>query len=150
MWRNAKIKDRVFAGMLFLPIVISTPHSHPELWYQERWCDAHDGETEVVLPDKTRCDCVTATHAIEFDFGEKWPESIGQSLYYAMHLEKIPGVVLILEEENDRKYWIRLNSTIDHYALPIDTWETNEDDWFPPRTFDKISSWLHLLLKGKE
>jgi hypothetical protein len=42
---------------------------HPEKWYQQKWCEAHKGQTEVVLPDGTRCDCVTDTHAIEFDFG---------------------------------------------------------------------------------
>jgi hypothetical protein len=33
---------------------------------------------EVVLPDKTRCDCVTDTHAIEFDFGNNWPRRWGK------------------------------------------------------------------------
>ncbi len=32
------------------------------------------------------------------------------------------GVVLILETIKDRKYWIRLNTTIEHFNLPIDTW----------------------------
>lgn len=26
------------------------------------------------------------------------------------------------EDEGDYRYWIRLNSTIDHFKLPIDTW----------------------------
>jgi hypothetical protein len=30
---------------------------------------AQEGRVEVVLPDGTRCDCVTDTHAIEFEFG---------------------------------------------------------------------------------
>jgi hypothetical protein len=42
---------------------------YPEKWYQQKWCEAHKGQVEVVLPDGTRCDCVTDTHAIEFDFG---------------------------------------------------------------------------------
>jgi hypothetical protein len=45
---------------------------HPEKWYQKRWCrkqGEQGGQVEVVLPDQTRCDCVTDTHAIEFDFG---------------------------------------------------------------------------------
>jgi hypothetical protein len=42
---------------------------HPEKWDQEKWCEAHKGQVEVILPDGTRCDCVTDTHAIEFDFG---------------------------------------------------------------------------------
>jgi hypothetical protein len=39
------------------------------LWYQQKWCEARKGQVEVVLPDGTRCDCLTDTHAIEFDFG---------------------------------------------------------------------------------
>jgi len=27
-----------------------------------------------------------------------------------------------LETMMDRKYWIRLNTTIEHFYLPIDTW----------------------------
>lgn len=82
------------------------------------------------MPDRTRVDCLTDTHAIEFDFGTKWAESIGQSLYYGLQTGKKPGVVLILEKPTDMKYWIRLNSAITHYGIPIDTWKTGEDDKF--------------------
>lgn len=34
------------------------------------------------------------------------------------------GVVLILEDPKDYKFWIRLNTTIKHFDLPIDTWTT--------------------------
>ena len=96
---------------------------HYEKYYQERWCKANNGQVEVVLPDRTRCDCLTDTHAIEFDFGNKWAESIGQALYYSIQTGKRAGVVLILEKQSDYKYWIRLNTIIDHYHLPIDTWK---------------------------
>jgi len=66
--------------------------------YQEKWCTEHGGQVEVVLPDRTRCDCLTETHAIEFDFGKKWAEAIGQALYYAIQTGKKPGIVLILEK----------------------------------------------------
>ncbi len=52
----------------------------------------------MVLPDKARVDCVTDTHAIEFDFAKKWGESIGQALYYATILNKQAGIVLIMEK----------------------------------------------------
>lgn len=68
--------------------------------------------------------CLTTKNAIEFDFGKKWAEAIGQSLYYSLQTGKRAGVVLILETPKDRKFWIRLNSTIDFYKLPIDTWQT--------------------------
>ncbi len=80
----------------------------------------------MVLPDRTRCDCVTDTHAIEFDFGNKWTEAVGQSLYYSLQPGKKAGVVLILESMKDRKYWIRLKTTIEHFNLPIDTWSIGD------------------------
>jgi hypothetical protein len=95
---------------------------HPEKWYQERWCRKQGGQIEVVLPDKTRCDCVTDNYAIEFDFGYNWAEAIGQSIYYSLRTKKKAGIVLILENMKDRKYWIRLNTTIQHFNLPIDIW----------------------------
>lgn len=78
----------------------------------------------MVFPDKTRCDCLTSSHAIEFDFGKKWAEAIGQALYYSIQTGKRAGVVLILEKKDDYKYWIRLNTIIEHFRLPIDRWET--------------------------
>ena len=62
------------------------------------------------------------SHAIEFDFGDHWSEAVGQSAYYAIQTGKKAGIVLILETMKDRKYWIRLNTTIEHFNLPIDTW----------------------------
>ena len=51
---------------------------------------------EVVMNDGTRCDILTATHAIEVDFAKKWAEAIGQSLHYALHTGKRPAVALIV------------------------------------------------------
>jgi hypothetical protein len=102
---------------------------HPEKWYQERWCREQGGQIEVVLPEKTRCDCVTDTHAIEFDFGNNWAEAVGQSSYYSIQTKKKAGIVLILEKIKDRKYWIRLNSTIQHFNLPIDIWNVGNGSY---------------------
>ena len=67
-------------------------------------------------------DCLTATHAVEYERGKNWAESIGQSLYYSLQTGKRAGVVLILERRKDYRYWLRLNSTIEHHRLPVDTW----------------------------
>ena len=109
--------------LVLLPAVASAKNLHPERWYQEKWCTEHGGQVEVILLDRTRCDCLTETHAIEFDFGRKWAEAIGQALYYGIQTGKKPGIVLILEKETDRKYFIRLNSVIMHYGLDVDVWE---------------------------
>ena len=114
-----------FYIILLLLVYFCTPcfadRLHPEKWYQDKWCKEYKGQTEVVLLDNTRCDCITETHAIEFDFGNKWAEAIGQALHYGLQTGKRPGIVLILESPNDQRYWIRLNSIIKHYKLPIDS-----------------------------
>jgi hypothetical protein len=112
----------IFIIIFLFPSLILAKREHPEKWYQEKWCEAHKGQVEVVLPDGTRCDCLTDTHAIEFDFGKNWAEAVGQSAYYALQTKRKPGIVLILETMKDRKYWIRLNTTIKHFNLPIDAW----------------------------
>lgn len=104
----------------------SAKHLHLEKFYQSNWCKDHNGQAEYLLPDKTRCDCLTDEYAVEHDFGSKWAEAIGQALYYSLQTGKKPGIVLILEDENDYKYWIRLNTTIDHFKLPIKTWKVGQ------------------------
>jgi hypothetical protein len=109
---------------LLLPTIAQAKHDHPEKWYQERLCSEYNGKVEVVLVDKNRADCVTNTHAIEFDYGDKWAESIGQALYYAIYTQNRASIVMILEEESERKYWKRLKVIINHFRLPIDIWTT--------------------------
>lgn len=109
--------------LVLFPLTAQAEHKRLEKEYQTDWCTAARGEAEVHLEDGTRADCVTRTHAIEFDFGPKWAESIGQALYYSMQTGKRAGIALILERAEDRKYWIRLNSIIQFEHLPIDTWK---------------------------
>jgi hypothetical protein len=56
------------------------------------------------------------------DLGSNWAEVIGQSSYYSIQSKKKAGIVLILENLTDRKYWFRLNTIIQHFDLPIDAW----------------------------
>jgi len=59
----------IFIIIFIFPSLLFAKREHPEKWYQAKWCEEQKGRVEVVLPDGTRCDCVTDTHAIEFDFG---------------------------------------------------------------------------------
>jgi len=98
---------------------------HLESWYQKKWCQEYKGDTTITLNDDTEPDCVTSSHIIEFDFGDKWYESVAQSLHYSLnYMEKRKaGIVLIIEDQvRDDKYWKRLNTVIDAFHLPIDTW----------------------------
>jgi hypothetical protein len=70
----------ILVFIVLFPSLLLAKREHPEKWYQEQWCKAHKGQVEIALPDGTRCDCVTDTHAIEFDFGSKWAEAVGQRI----------------------------------------------------------------------
>ena len=100
---------------------------HPESHYQQYYANLVGGGTEKVLKDRTRCDIVTDTHAIEVDFADKWAEAIGQSLSYGLNLNLKHAIVLIMEQENDERHFIRINTIIDHYQLNIEV--------FPIRVF---------------
>jgi len=117
----------IFCSTIFFILLLTAQAQaerlHSEKWYQSRWCKAQGGQTEVVLRDKTRCDCLTEEHAIEFDFGSKWAESIGQALHYSILTGKKAGIVLILEKQTDFKYWFQTYTIIQHYNLPIDLWK---------------------------
>lgn len=104
---------------LFCLMCYSTTEAFPERYYQDKYCE---GITEYVLPDRTRVDCLTTQHAIEYDFSNKWAESIGQSLYYSMMTGKKAGIVLIIRSTAGEKHWQKLNHIIEHYSLSIDTW----------------------------
>ena len=85
----------------------TTYHPHNEASYQQVYCSMHNGIEEYELPDKTRVDCLTETHAIEFDFAAvKWAESIGQSAWYGLQTGKKPKVVLILDSKYKKQQMV--------------------------------------------
>jgi hypothetical protein len=124
--------------------------------YQKEWCSQHQGQVEVRLPDGTQCDCIATIdgvdYVIAFDFGNKWAESIGQALYYTVQTGKYAGVVLILEDEKDDKYFIRLNTTIQYHDLRLKTWlienyadaSVEPPAALPPRGSQRVCSGTHL------
>lgn len=109
------------AAVLWFGFVGSATASPFEKDFQGAWCTPDVGEKEYVLADRTRVDCLTDVHAIEFDWAKKWAESIGQSLHYARMTGQRAGIILIiLNVEKDAKYVTRVRKAIDHFGLPID------------------------------
>lgn len=95
-------------------------HDHKEKEYQDAWCSKAKGVQEYKLDDKARVDCLTEEYAIEFDFAPKWAESVGQALYYGIKTGKTPGVVLIMEdEENEGQHMDRLKAVADKYKIKV-------------------------------
>lgn len=107
-------------GLLLLALAAAAPAAEAD--YQMPWCAAAGGVAEYVLPDRTRVDCLTESHAVEHDFARKWAEAIGQALYYAARTGKRAGVVLIIEQWSDLHYVDRLFAAITTHRLPIDVW----------------------------
>ena len=93
-----------------------------ESFYRDAWAKRNGGKTEVRLPDGTRADVITKTHAVEVDFAEKWAEAFGQALWYSFQTNKKPGIVLILRKEEDRRNLFRIQSLAAHHKIEIDTW----------------------------
>lgn len=89
-------------------------------WHEDDYVKAHcEGQIELVLTDNTRVDCVTATHAIEYDYSYKWAEAIGQSLYYSAMTGKKAAIVLIVDPKHKGRYLKRLNKAIKDKCLQI-------------------------------
>ena len=74
-----------------------------EAEYKKEWCAKYNGEVDYKTHDKTTVDCITDTHAIEFEYGKNWNPAIRKSRQQSMSVGKTPGVVLILENSKDKK-----------------------------------------------
>jgi hypothetical protein len=125
IYRRPRVALVVLAtGLLLVSCVVQAQarHDHPEHWYQAAWCAEAGGVLETRPREGLRVDCETDTHAIEFDFGSKWAESIGQALAYADATGKRAGIVLILEKPGDARFWDKLRFTVARSNLPIDVW----------------------------
>lgn len=101
--------------------------------YQDAWCDQHGGETEFILGDRTRVDCMLlGKYAIEVDWAYHWAESIGQSMLYASRTETIAGILLIMQSDKDCKYLDRLREAIAFGGVGIVIWETGPHSYLCP------------------
>lgn len=111
---------------LFLTVALSGLSFAEELRdrrsYRDEWCEKNQGQTDAVMTERMTCDCLTETHAVRVDFGREWTRALGFAMHYSMKTGKRGGVVLVLDKSRDYMQWIRLNTVIEHYKLPIDAW----------------------------
>ena len=108
----------------FLLLFLSLPLSgQTETDYCRGLATALGGRTEVPVTSG-RVDILTDDYAIEVDFAPYWKESIGQALWYGLQTNRAAGIVLILRDARDYKYFIQLNSALSHGGLSdkIATW----------------------------
>ena len=103
-----RVKIIVLSVLFLLSFEVEAKTLFKEADYQRVWCSLNGGEVEYVNEDKTRVDCLTREHAVEFDFAKKWAESVGQALYYSVLTGKRGKVVLIIEKPSEFKYLNRI------------------------------------------
>jgi hypothetical protein len=87
----------------------------------------HRGAMDVRMADGGTADCIASTHVAMLQFAPKWGEAIGPALYYSLLTGKKAGIVLIIKEQSDLEHWKRLNTTIEHFQLPIKLWKIDQD-----------------------
>ena len=109
----------ILLTLLIFSLPVQAKRMYNEAYYQELWCSEQKGKMEYVLPDYTRVDCLTEEHAIEFDFANKWAESIGQALHYGMMTGKKPGIVLIIEKPKHFVYYNRIVPLCEKYGITL-------------------------------
>jgi len=108
-------------------ILFATYSAQAKKLHEADYVDLHcSGVIEHRLPDKTRIDCLTQTHAIEYDWGKKWAESLGQALYYSAMTGKKAGIVLIVNPRTKTRYLTRLNKAIEAHKLDVDVWTVEQ------------------------
>jgi CRISPR/Cas system-associated protein Cas10 (large subunit of type III CRISPR-Cas system) len=90
-----------------------------EKHYQEIIAKQLSAQMEVQLPDRTRIDILTKTHAMEIDFADKWAEGIGQSLHYSAMTDLDAGLILIVEKDSDNRYVERVKTLLRKKSLRI-------------------------------
>lgn len=96
-------------------------HNHSESSYQHAWCSMHKGIEEYENKDFTRVDCLTQYRAVEFDFANKWAESIGQVLHYEYMTDKKGMIVLILENPQKQiVYFNRVKALSKKYNFDVE------------------------------
>jgi hypothetical protein len=122
-------KILLMIALILFSISMFSQTKQRESYYQDKFAKIVGGETEVVLSDGTRADIVTDKYAIEVDFGTKWAESIGQSLSYAIQLEKKAGVLLVISGEDEIRFLDRLMAVAVEHGIQVWIWNWMDDTW---------------------
>lgn len=122
----------------YLLYVTISLHAQPESYYRDLLATELKGTTEHKV-EGGRVDIITDLHAIEVKRASDWKHSIGQALWYGLQTNKTPGIILIMKTQDDRKYGIRLQSSLDYAGL------SNVKVWFYPEDFGSSLSKVNSI-----
>lgn len=80
---------------------------------------------EVRLGDYGRADCISATHAIEVEWADKFKEGVGQALTYSSATRLVPGLILVCRGDDASCLAASLTSqdTFSAFGIEATVWE---------------------------
>jgi hypothetical protein len=91
-----------------------------ELAECRRLAPKYQAVCEYRLPDGSRVDLLSDTHAWEVDWAKKWPEGIGQALFYGLETGRQPGVILLVRDERrEARYIARARRVCERYGIEL-------------------------------
>ena len=67
----------------------------------------------------SRVDFLTKEYAVEIDFARKWPEAIGQSLYYSLVTGKKPAIILLAVPRKDDRFVYRCQAVCAKHSIKL-------------------------------
>lgn len=101
--KSSNLKQLIIGNLIIIIVLCISSFKQNERYFEKLASYNLHGIEQVRLKDNTIVDIVTDTFAIEVDFVNKWYESIGQSEYYALQLNKKPGIVIIIRNPSELK-----------------------------------------------
>ncbi|MCA1442677.1 hypothetical protein I6F07_21125 [Ensifer sp. IC4062] len=136
-------------AVLFVLFGLNPAHALTEADLVDRYCAGMI--KEFYNPDGTRTDCISATHAIEVEFSNKWAEAIGQALHYALWTTEFgknseafprwhyqvrtprkPGIIFACTEDRRLEmcanHVVRAKRIAEEYRIPLTIWDCNPDE----------------------
>ena len=116
---------------LICTMMAAPSYAMSEAEYKKEWCAKHNGEMNYKTQESSTVDCLTDNYSIEFDFAEKWVQSMRKSRDQSLSTGKLPGVVLILQNSADENYLFKLREVVEKRRLGIKIWTVGRDVELP-------------------
>lgn len=87
-----------------------------EAYYVDLLAVQMNAQKEVPVQNG-RIDLLTDSVAYEVEWAYNWKHSIGQAMWYALQKNKKPGIILLMRDIDDYRYFVMLNSALSTFGL---------------------------------
>lgn len=121
------MKTPVLIIPLLLSLATPLPGDRETKWSAWIALQRQGAAAEFVTPDGSRVDVLTAEHAFEVEWVEKWSQAIGQSVFYGLATNRKPGVILLMRgKASDQRYYLRCLAVCARLGIKLETVEVSK------------------------